>query len=282
MNNIEVLIIPDVHGRTFWKEAINKFPIEDYPNLQIIFLGDYLDPYTSYEGINKEDAFVNFEDILDYARMDNRVQLLIGNHDWHYFVNLDECRMDKVRERDIEHMFVSNMDLFRLSKTIELDGCKYLFSHAGFTQRFLDDVAAMANGEIAQWNPGKDENFVDPKTDSRYIWINNISKINTTYNFELFEECLKNYSDTFYSCIPSMVSRERGGWYPFGSMIWADVHEHLYQIDIKGFYQIFGHTICYPNGNQMDYAISPNGHCWAMVDASQAFGLDLEGNIFKV
>lgn len=282
MNNIKVLIIPDVHGRTFWKEAVNKFPIDDYSDLQIIFLGDYLDPYTGYEGITKEDAFINFEDILDYARNDNRVQLLIGNHDWHYFVNLDECRIDKARERDIEHMFISNIDLFRLSKTVELDGCKYLFSHAGFTQRFLDDVALMARVEIAKWNPGKGKDFVDPEIDSRYIWMNEISKVNTTYDFELFEECLKNYSDTFYSCIPSMISKERGGWYQFGSMIWADVHEHLYQTDIKGFYQIFGHTICYPNGNQMDYAISPNGHCWAMVDASQAFGLDIEGNIFTI
>ena len=33
----KVLIIPDVHGRTFWKSAINKYPIEYYPNLQIIF-----------------------------------------------------------------------------------------------------------------------------------------------------------------------------------------------------------------------------------------------------
>lgn len=35
-NNI--LIIPDVHGRTFWKYAIDKYD-------KVIFLGDYLDPY---------------------------------------------------------------------------------------------------------------------------------------------------------------------------------------------------------------------------------------------
>ena len=42
----DLLIIPDVHGREFWKDAV-----EEYPNLPVIFLGDYMDPY-SYEGIN--------------------------------------------------------------------------------------------------------------------------------------------------------------------------------------------------------------------------------------
>ena len=35
----DCLIIPDVHGRDFWKDAANRFPGN------IVFLGDYLDPY---------------------------------------------------------------------------------------------------------------------------------------------------------------------------------------------------------------------------------------------
>lgn len=34
----DILIIPDVHGRTFWKDAVNR---ESWGT--IIFLGDYLD-----------------------------------------------------------------------------------------------------------------------------------------------------------------------------------------------------------------------------------------------
>ena len=47
----QVLVIPDIHGRTYWKEATAK-----YPNLPVIFLGDYLDPY-SYEGITSGTEF---------------------------------------------------------------------------------------------------------------------------------------------------------------------------------------------------------------------------------
>lgn len=41
----DCLIIPDVHGRDFWKDAANRFPGN------IVFLGDYLDPYP-LEGIS--------------------------------------------------------------------------------------------------------------------------------------------------------------------------------------------------------------------------------------
>ena len=40
-----LVIIPDVHGRPFWREAVRLRPEEEF-----IFLGDYLDPYPD-EGI---------------------------------------------------------------------------------------------------------------------------------------------------------------------------------------------------------------------------------------
>lgn len=278
MTNIEALIIPDVHGRTFWKDALNKFPIEQYPNLQIIFLGDYLDPYTGYEPITKEQAFENFKEILDVD--DERITLLIGNHDWHYFVNLDTCRIDCAREKEIEQLFIKNISKFRLHKVIKLEGCKYLFTHAGITQKWLDNIAEIAAHEFNEWNPGdpSDTNYIDPQTDEDYKWIEKMSHINETYDFELLEKCLQNYDNYFYTCPISMISRDRGGWHPNGSLIWADVHEHIYSCDLKGHYQIFGHTMTYPN-SQKDFAISPNGKCWAMIDASQAFIMDSEGNI---
>ena len=43
---MKTLIIPDVHGRSFWKKAIKKhFDECDH----VVFLGDYIDPY-GWEG----------------------------------------------------------------------------------------------------------------------------------------------------------------------------------------------------------------------------------------
>ena len=273
--NIKVIVFPDIHGRTFWKEALKKYPEDAYPDIQIIFLGDYLDPYTSYDGISKEDAFANFEEILDLK--DKRVQLLIGNHDWHYFVNLDTCRMDMARSRDIEHMFKENMNRFRVHKVIEINGTKFLFTHAGITQKYLDNVASLAEDEYDMMMKKGIENY----NDEDLKWIEEMSIINETHNFELFEKCLQNYDQPFYSAPLSMVSRERGGWNPYGSPIWADVHEHVWNEDLKDYYQVFGHTITFQTGPK-DYAISYEGHNWAMIDASQAFIIDDKGEIKKL
>lgn len=280
MNKPEVLIFPDVHGRKFWKDTIDKFSKNQYPDLKIVFLGDYIDPYVDYDGISKEEAFVNFEEILEYINNDSRIVPLIGNHDWHYFVSLDTCRIDKARERDIEYMFKNNISKFRLSYILEFDGSKYLFSHAGITQRWLNDIAGMATQEVNKWNPGEGENYVDPKTDEKYIWIEKMSHIANSHDFSLLETCLQKYDDYFYSCPISIISRERGGWYPHGSLIWADVHEHLFNEDLKGYYQIFGHTYSYPSTSEP--AISPMGHYWAMLDCGSAFVMDIEGNIEKI
>lgn len=279
-NNVEVLIMPDIHGRTFWKDAIEQFPANEYPHLKIIFLGDYLDPYSSLDGIDNEQAYNNFEEILVKAREDKRIELLIGNHDWHYFVSLDTCRMDFARERQIERLFRDNMELFSLVKIHKIDGCKYMFTHAGISINWIYDIENLADNEMLNWKPS--DLYPVKEEDERWIWLNKIAGLSETHDFEILNECLKNYDTTFYSCVPSMISRERGGWNPHGSMIWADVHEHLYSEDIPGFYQIFGHTISYPNGNPNSYAISPMGHCWAMLDASQAFVLDSEGNIESI
>lgn len=45
MSKNKLLILPDIHGRVFWKEPCQN--IEDYD--KVIFLGDYLDPY-GFEG----------------------------------------------------------------------------------------------------------------------------------------------------------------------------------------------------------------------------------------
>ena len=47
-----MIIIPDIHGHTFWKEAIAKRRKDE----MVIFLGDYLDPH------NSSKTNITFED----------------------------------------------------------------------------------------------------------------------------------------------------------------------------------------------------------------------------
>lgn len=67
----KLIIIPDVHGRDFWRKAA-----EDNPDAEFIFLGDYLDPY-DFEAISEEEAFHGLEDILRFKEENpDRVTLL--------------------------------------------------------------------------------------------------------------------------------------------------------------------------------------------------------------
>ena len=70
----KVYIIPDVHCRSFYKPVLN---IKDSP---VVFLGDYMDPY-KFEGTNDEDGIENLREIFAFARSNDNVTLLAGNHD---------------------------------------------------------------------------------------------------------------------------------------------------------------------------------------------------------
>ena len=121
----KILIVPDVHGRKFWHKAIEMIDEVD----QVVFLGDYLDPY-SYEGITFEDALIELEGILAFKEdYPDKVVLLVGNHDMHYIKTefMDCSRLNVWRRVEVHDLFMNNIDKFQLIH--ELDN--YLFSHAG-------------------------------------------------------------------------------------------------------------------------------------------------------
>lgn len=80
--NVKVLIIPDVHGREFWREPV-KYVLEN-TDAHIVFLGDYLDcyPYEFENGFDfKEHAISNFSEIISLKKENQgRITLLLGNH----------------------------------------------------------------------------------------------------------------------------------------------------------------------------------------------------------
>ena len=59
---MKILVLPDIHGREFWKGACEDIDSFD----KVIFLGDYFDPY-DFEGISVATAIENFQEILDVS-----------------------------------------------------------------------------------------------------------------------------------------------------------------------------------------------------------------------
>ena len=129
----KIIIVPDVHGRTFWRLAKEKINEVD----QVVFLGDYLDPYP-VEGISPKKAIEELKKIIDFKKeFLEKVILLIGNHDYHYMNLLKEIlpcsRYDFRNAQKIEQIFNDNQELFQV---LYKEG-KYLFSHAGVVEEWM-------------------------------------------------------------------------------------------------------------------------------------------------
>ena len=200
-----MIIIPDVHGRVFWKEIVKNS--ED----KIIFLGDYVDPYPG-ENISLTGALDNLSEIIDYKKSNpSKVILLLGNHDFMYMDsehNKYSCRHDFENEPKITKLLMNNRDLFQMDYSIEVKNKLYIFSHAGILKPWIEKYKNLF-GEF----PGS------------------LDKINELY---------RNWDPEFISSLLE-ISYYRGGWSDFGSMIWSDVREHSVSCE-ENVYQIFGHT----------------------------------------
>lgn len=128
----KILIVPDVHGRAFWHRALELVDQVD----QIVFLGDYLDPY-SHEGISFDLALEEFNKILEFKKeYPDFITLLVGNHDMHYIIEdfMDCSRRNTDMLDQLHKLYNSNLDLFDLIH-IEDD---WLFSHAGVYKGWMD------------------------------------------------------------------------------------------------------------------------------------------------
>ncbi len=143
---MKIIVLGDVHGRTVWKEIINK----ENPDLTI-FLGDYVS--THYD-IGEEEQLDNLDEILDFKEQNpDKVVLLRGNHDldatgylWAGCLPEFECK-----------------GLFPLKRYEGLTQWGYvhdhfLFTHAGVSKTFLRNNGLDIN-DIMTLRPLEDKRF---------------------------------------------------------------------------------------------------------------------------
>jgi hypothetical protein len=132
----KILVVPDIHGRDFWKKPCQKW------QESIVFLGDYHDPYDlSIYQPSKKESLDNLKELVDFVtkrRKDIKeypTVCLCGNHDWSYYTGHYRCRYDYGHSKEVlellnklelQFMFILN------------SGKSFLFSHAGITKSWLN------------------------------------------------------------------------------------------------------------------------------------------------
>lgn len=127
---MKILCIGDIHGRTSWKQIVQKeFDI-------VVFIGDYLD---SRDDVSPIDQVNNLREIVEF-KLNNldKVKLLIGNHDYHYMRGISENYSGYIPSIrfDAEEIFSNNVHLFQAC----FEYRDYLFTHAGVTKTWYNSA----------------------------------------------------------------------------------------------------------------------------------------------
>ena len=209
-----MLIVPDIHGRSFWKETVARHfsaQPDDAPEEErkVVFLGDYLDPYPR-ERISMFKAMDVLRDVIELKRMHpDDVVLLLGNHDMSYIMpGRFRCsRHDYFYEQDANKLFWDNIDMFSFVHTCCIRDKRYIFSHAGITPGWSISGLAIKNMD------------------------------------DVISICSQGLSSQELIDALRFVSLKRGGRNVYGSMIWADLSEFDdYSPHSANDYQVFGHT----------------------------------------
>ena len=269
MKENTILVCGDIHGRRFWKEPCNNLDKYD----KVVFLGDYLDPY-GFEGIDVEEAIENFKEIIDLKKQNmDKVILLLGNHDLPYFskdyFNLSSyhCRHSAIHHNEIHKLFNDNADLFQIAyvyneQTLSLkkEYNDILFTHAGVESGWLEQIVFCVETDI-----NKIANTLNELTKSK----DGLEKLH---------------------CITS----ERGGRDRYGSCVWSDVHDMMWDVNtkrnansivkpIQNIQQVFGHTLqaFYDSDRNIVFGDAIEFENCKMVDTANAYELNTEDFTIK-
>ena len=128
---MKTIAIGDIHGLSIWKDIINK----ENPD-KVIFIGDYFDSFD----ISLLDQLNNFQEIIDYKLSTTKeVILLIGNHDFHYYPGIYDIQYTGYQTGgsfNITSLIDYNKNHLQIAYKLD----NILFTHAGVSSRFMNDV----------------------------------------------------------------------------------------------------------------------------------------------
>lgn len=168
---MKFVVIGDIHGLDTWKNII-KVEV-DYD--KVIFLGDYFDSFTIQPGAQ----FKNYEDIREFRDANpDKVITLLGNHDYHYMVDEKYSGWNSLTNLLSSHIITEDFDTKKLKYIYRYQ--TLIFSHAGITNYWLDEVAGasledLENNEVNlrsfKWNMFKGNNPYGDTISNSPIWV---------------------------------------------------------------------------------------------------------------
>ena len=135
---MKIIAIGDLHGRTLWKYIVSKVDFD-----VVVFIGDYFD---THENISPVQQIENFKELLDYKKqLPEKVVLLFGNHDYHYFPWVEKKYSGFQDEYDTEILEILHNALKEGLMQMCYKYKKFVFTHAGITKTWLSKAGYKNN-----------------------------------------------------------------------------------------------------------------------------------------
>lgn len=131
----KIVAIGDIHGRAIWRKIVDENPDVD----KFIFLGDYFDSHE--KKYHPARQTFNFKEILKLQKElgEDRVILLLGNHDFHYYdyrekySGYNQATYFNVHELLVDVLKSGKMKILHIE-----DGV--LYSHAGVSKWWFEEL----------------------------------------------------------------------------------------------------------------------------------------------
>lgn len=162
---MKICILGDIHGRTIWKQIIEK----ENPD-KIIFLGDYV---ATHDNISAAEQINNLNEILSYKEdSSDKVILLRGNHClqhlgyyWASCSGLNYEVYQYMSENSFKERFLNLTQWIYIDKNL-----KTVFSHAGISSVWMNNAHVDNIYNINQLKPSELFAFIP---DSLYDYYGN-------------------------------------------------------------------------------------------------------------
>jgi len=153
---MNICVIGDTHGNPLWEKIVEKeLDTSDF----IIFLGDYFDSYVH----STIEQIHNFLKIIEFKKKNNdKIILLIGNHDWEYFPekqdkgNISGYQMG---DKAMNISFILNKEREHLQAAFSHENL--LFTHAGVSLTWLELAAEHSPIELPEYTAKSMADFIN-------------------------------------------------------------------------------------------------------------------------
>jgi predicted phosphodiesterase len=214
---MKVLVIPDVHGISSWKEIVKD--VMHMPDVHVIFLGDYVDNYTMEPWLIME----NLNDIIEFKKKHpEKVTLLLGNHDYAYLWNKSATSGFNADMLPVYRSIIQeSWKHFQVAWGFQGKEKYTLFTHAGLTN---------------WWYKALEREINDPETVMNKILVDGAV---VSWKEYPLHELLNFFIDNV--TLLWKIGTIRWGTSPSGSILWADKRD-LLKDNFTGIDQVVGHT----------------------------------------